>query len=57
MPSAIKLRTDFTARELRRWANKAKDVNKSRRLRLQDAVPRVIRGINEYAARWQILPQ
>jgi transposase len=32
MPSAIKLRTDFTARELRRLAKKAKDVNQSRRL-------------------------
>ncbi len=32
MPSAIKLRTDFTARELRRLAKKAKDVNRSRRL-------------------------
>jgi transposase len=32
MPSAIILRTDFTARELRRLAKKAKDVNQSRRL-------------------------
>jgi len=32
MPSAIRLRTDFTARELRRFAKKAKDVNQSRRL-------------------------
>ena len=32
MPSAIKLRTDFKARELRRLAKKAKDVNQSRRL-------------------------
>lgn len=32
MPSAIKLRTDFTVRELRRLAKKAKDVNQSRRL-------------------------
>lgn len=32
MPSAIRLRTDFTARELRRLAKKAKDVNQSRRL-------------------------
>ena len=32
MPSAIKLGTDFTARELRRLAKKAKDVNRSRRL-------------------------
>lgn len=32
MPSAVRLRTDFTARELRRLAKKAKDVNRSRRL-------------------------
>ena len=32
MPSAIRLQTDFTARELRRLAKKAKDVNQSRRL-------------------------
>ena len=32
MPSAVRLRTDFTARELRRLAKKAKDVNQSRRL-------------------------
>jgi len=32
MSSAIRLRTDFTARELRRLAKKAKDVNQSRRL-------------------------
>ena len=32
MPSAIRLRTDFTARELRRLAKKAKDCNQSRRL-------------------------
>lgn len=32
MPSAIRLRTDFTARELRRLAKKAKDVNQGRRL-------------------------
>jgi transposase len=32
MSSAIQLRTDFTARELRRLAKKAKDVNQSRRL-------------------------
>ena len=32
MPSAIRLRTDFTARDLRRLAKKAKDVNQSRRL-------------------------
>src|SRR5512135_2564153 len=32
MPSAIKLRTDFTARELRRLAKKAKNVNQGRRL-------------------------
>lgn len=32
MPSAVKLRTDFTASELRRLAKKAKDVNQSRRL-------------------------
>jgi len=32
MPSAIRLRTEFTARELRRLAKKAKDVNQSRRL-------------------------
>ena len=32
MPSAIRLRTDFTARELRRLAKKAKDGNQSRRL-------------------------
>ena len=32
MPSAVKLRTDFTAGELRRLAKKAKDVNQSRRL-------------------------
>lgn len=32
MASAVKLRTDFTAGELRRLAKKAKDVNQSRRL-------------------------
>jgi transposase len=32
MPSAVKLRTDFTAGKLRRLAKKAKDVNQSRRL-------------------------
>jgi transposase len=32
MPSAVKLRTNFTAGELRRLAKKAKDVNQSRRL-------------------------
>jgi len=32
MPSAVRLRTDFTAGELRRLAKKAQDVNKSRRL-------------------------
>jgi transposase len=32
MPSAVRLRTDFTAGELRRLAKKAKDVNQSRRL-------------------------
>jgi len=32
MPSAVKLRTNFTASELRRLAKKAKDVNQSRRL-------------------------
>jgi transposase len=32
MASAVKLRADFTAGELRRLANKAKDVNQSRRL-------------------------
>jgi hypothetical protein len=32
MPSAVKLRTDFTAGELRRLAKKAKDVSQSRRL-------------------------
>ena len=32
MSSAIRLRTDFTARELRRLAKKAKDGNQSRRL-------------------------
>jgi len=32
MPSAVRLRTDFTAGELRRLAKKAQDVNQSRRL-------------------------
>jgi transposase len=32
MPSAVRLRTDFTAGELRRLAKKAKDANQSRRL-------------------------
>ncbi len=32
MPSAVKLRTDFSACELRRLAKEAKDVNQSRRL-------------------------
>jgi histidyl-tRNA synthetase len=32
MPSAVRLRTDFTASELRRLAKKAKDANQSRRL-------------------------
>ena len=32
MPSAVRLRTDFTAGGLRRLAKKAKDVNQSRRL-------------------------
>ena len=32
MPSAVRLRMDFTAGELRRLAKKAQDVNQSRRL-------------------------
>ena len=32
MPSAVRLRTDFAAGELRRLAKKAKDANQSRRL-------------------------
>jgi transposase len=32
MPSAVRLRTDFTAGEFRRLAKKAKDANQSRRL-------------------------
>jgi transposase len=32
MPSAVRLRTDFTAGELRRLAKKAKEANQSRRL-------------------------
>ena len=32
MPSAVRIRTDFTAGELRRLAKKAKDANQSRRL-------------------------
>jgi putative transposase len=32
MPSAVRLRTDFTAGELRRLAKKAKEANRSRRL-------------------------